>query len=114
MSDLKRAKHVSLATASASGPPPAGNLAIPIFSSSSIEAEFYEPPGEDRQTPHTRDEIYVVAKGSGSFWDGEQTYEVGIGSFIFVPAGQPHRFQDFTNDFGVWVFFYGPEGGDAA
>lgn len=32
----------------------------------------------------------------------------------FVPAGVVHRFEEFTDDFAVWVVFYGPEGGEAA
>jgi hypothetical protein len=24
----------------------------------------------------------------------------------------PHRFENFTDDFGTWVIFYGPEGGE--
>jgi hypothetical protein len=31
-----------------------------------------------------------------------------------VPAGAHHRFYDFSEDFGTWVFFYGPQGGDSA
>ncbi|MEO8164540.1 MAG: cupin domain-containing protein, partial [Betaproteobacteria bacterium] len=31
---------------------------------------------------------------------------------LFVPAGVPHRFEMFTDDFCVWVMFYGPEGGE--
>jgi len=31
-----------------------------------------------------------------------------------VPAGQRRRFENFSADFGAWVFFYGPEGGEAA
>ena len=23
-----------------------------------------------------------------------------------------HRFEDFTDDFAIWVIFYGPEGGE--
>ena len=34
------------------------------------------------------------------------------GSFIFVPAQQEHRFESFSADFAVWVFFYGPMGGE--
>jgi hypothetical protein len=30
----------------------------------------------------------------------------------FSPAGVPHLFEDFTDDFGTWVIFYGPEGGE--
>jgi hypothetical protein len=31
-----------------------------------------------------------------------------------VAAGVPHRFEDFSADFGVWVVFYGRSGGEAA
>lgn len=109
----KRASHASLEQAINSGPPPAGNLAIPVFGHGSMEAELYTPEGTDPQSPHTRDEIYVVAKGSGKFFDGEETINVKEGSFIFVPAGTEHRFLDFTKGFAVWVIFYGPEGGEA-
>ena len=27
-------------------------------------------------------------------------------------AGVEHRFENFSDDFAVWVFFYGPEGGE--
>jgi hypothetical protein len=30
-----------------------------------------------------------------------------------VPAGHVHRFESFSDDFAVWVFFYGPSGGEA-
>lgn len=105
--------HVSLSETLTKGPPPVGNLAIPIFSHGTLEAELYRPEGEDRQQPHTRDEVYVIAAGSGYFYDGETRLRVESGSFIFVPAGGVHRFEEFSEDFAVWVFFYGPEGGEA-
>lgn len=104
--------HVSLAEALAKGPPPPGNLAIPIFSHGSLVVELYAPVGHDPQKPHTRDEAYFVTRGTGFFFDGERRYSVGTGSFLFVPAGQIHRFEDFSSDFVVWVAFYGPEGGE--
>ena len=96
------------------GPPPPGNLAVPIFRHGSLEAEIYAPVGTDPQTPHERDEVYVVARGSGLFFDGTERHEVQPGAFIFVPAGQEHRFESFSTDFAVWVFFYGPPGGEDA
>ena len=107
-----RTKHVDLATAVAMGPPPEDNLAIPIFARGSLEVELYAPQGRDDQTPHSQDEIYVVATGEGLFFDGSKRQRVHEGSFIFVAAGQEHRFEDFSDDFTVWVFFYGPEGGE--
>jgi mannose-6-phosphate isomerase-like protein (cupin superfamily) len=104
---------VSLEAAFARGAPPPGNLAVPVFAHGSLEAELYAPRGVDRQKPHSRDEVYVVASGQGLFFDGDATHAVRAGSFVFVPAGQQHRFEQFTSDFAVWVFFYGPEGGEA-
>ena len=105
--------HASLAEALSKGPPPAGNLAVPIFSHGSLTVELYTPKGHDPQKPHSRDEIYFVARGKGRFFDGTREHAVEPGSFMFVPAGQPHRFENFSSDFAVWVAFYGPEGGEA-
>jgi mannose-6-phosphate isomerase-like protein (cupin superfamily) len=108
-----RAIQVSLAAALRAGPPPAGNLAVPIFAHGSLEVELYSPGAEDVQNPHERDEVYVVARGTGLFFDGRERQSVAPGSFIFVAAGQPHRFEGFSSDFAVWVFFYGPSGGES-
>ena len=104
--------HVSLTEALSKGPPPAGNLAVPIFSHGSLVVELYTPVGHDPQKPHTRDEVYFVTRGKGFFFDGKQRQAVEAGSFIFVPADQIHRFEDFSSDLTVWVIFYGPEGGE--
>ncbi|HTQ31163.1 MAG TPA: cupin domain-containing protein [Opitutaceae bacterium] len=104
--------HVSLVDALSKGPPPAGNLAVPVFFHGSLAVELYTPVGHDPQKPHTRDEIYFVSRGKGLFFDGRQRHAVEPGSFLFVAAGQIHRFEDFSTDFAVWVVFYGPEGGE--
>src|SRR4030095_581874 len=98
-----RSVRVGLADALAKGPPPTGNLAVPIFSRGSLAVELYAPVGRDPQQPHTRDEIYFITRGKGLFFDGEQRHAVEAGSFLFVPAGQLHRFEDFSSDFAVWV-----------
>lgn len=103
---------VGLADALAMGPPPAGNLAVPVFAHGTLEVELYTPTGTDPQKPHRRDEVYVVARGAGLFFDGERRHPVAPGAFLFVPAGREHRFENFTADFAVWVFFYGPDGGE--
>src|SRR5262249_53215189 len=106
--------HVSLAEALSKGPPPPGNLAVPIFAHGSLEVELYTPREHDPQKPHRRDEVYLIATGKGLFFDGLHRHQVAPGSFLFVPSGQEHRFEDFSDDFAVWVFFYGPDGGEAA
>ena len=107
-----RTAHVSFQDALSKGDAPEGELAVPIFSHGTLEVELYTPLGHDMQTPHTRDEIYFVARGKGQFFDGSKRYGVEAGSFLFVPAGHVHRFETFSPDFAVWVAFYGPEGGE--
>jgi mannose-6-phosphate isomerase-like protein (cupin superfamily) len=104
--------HISLAEALLKGPPPAGNLAVPVFAHGSLVVELYTPVGHDPQTPHTRDEVYFVSRGKALFFDGERRYSVEAGAFLFVAAGRVHRFEEFSEDFAVWVVFYGPEGGE--
>jgi mannose-6-phosphate isomerase-like protein (cupin superfamily) len=112
MSTANQIAHIKLADALKKGPPPAGILAVPIFSHGTLAVELYTPVGRDPQKPHTRDEIYFVARGKGNFFDGDRRHAVESGSFLFVPAGQVHRFEDFSEDFAVWVAFYGSEGGE--
>lgn len=107
-----RTAHVDLAEALRQGPLPPRNLAVPVFSHGSLAAELYTPKGHDPQTPHDRDEVYVVARGTGMFFDGTIRRPVSPGTFLFVAAGQVHRFEDFSDDLAVWVFFYGPPGGE--
>ena len=112
MSTPKKTAQFKLCDVLKLGPPPSGNLAVPVFRHGSMEAELYQPQQVDTQTPHTRDEIYVVAIGHGQFFNGIDTVSVQAGSFLFVPAGVEHRFVHFSSDFTVWVIFYGPEGGE--
>jgi mannose-6-phosphate isomerase-like protein (cupin superfamily) len=86
---------------------------VGLFRHGSLEVEVYRPVQVDRQRPHTRDEVYVVISGSGYFVSGESRRPFGPGEVLFVAAGVAHRFEEFTDDFATWVFFYGPEGGEA-
>ena len=113
MKSSTRVVHVGLAEALRKGPPPPGNPAVAIFAQGSLVVELYTPAGQDPQKPHTRDEVYFVTRGRGLFFDGERRHAVEAGSFLFVAAGQSHRFEEFSADFVVWVVFYGPEGGES-
>lgn len=79
----------------------------------SLQIGYYKPAGVDPQNPHDRDEVYVVQSGSGHFVLGRERRPFSPGEALFVPAGQVHRFEDFTDDFAAWVIFYGPTGGEA-
>ena len=83
-----------------------------LFTHGTLAVELYAPRGDDPQTPHSRDEVYVVAHGSGYFRNGNERHHFGPGDVLFVPAEVTHRFEQFSDDLAVWVFFYGPEGGE--
>ncbi len=83
-----------------------------LFQHGSLLVEVYKPKKVDLQEPHAKDEVYVVISGSGTFVRGRQKIQFAPGDLLFVPAGQPHRFEDFTDDFATWVIFYGPKGGE--
>ena len=104
--------QVALAEVQAKRPPP-GNLAVPVLRSGDFEVELYTPVGNDPQKPHSRDEIYVIASGTGWFHCGEQRQAFKVGTLLFVPAGLAHHFAEFSADFSAWVMFFGPEGGTA-
>jgi mannose-6-phosphate isomerase-like protein (cupin superfamily) len=93
-------------------PGPQGERYIELFRHGTLSIELYAPRDNDPQTPHARDEIYVIASGSGRFRRGSEETSFGPGDVLFVPAGKEHRFEEFTDDFATWVFFYGPEGGE--
>jgi mannose-6-phosphate isomerase-like protein (cupin superfamily) len=84
-----------------------------LFTHGTLTLEIYAPRGTDPQQPHTRDELYAVISGSGTFVNGPDRHPFGPGDVLFVPAGVVHRFVDVTDDFATWVMFYGPEGGEA-
>ncbi len=72
-----------------------------------FDVGLYSPDRVDTQTPHLRDEIYVVASGSGDFVCKGERAPVGPGDAIFVTAGDEHRFENFTADLSAWVIFIG-------
>jgi mannose-6-phosphate isomerase-like protein (cupin superfamily) len=100
-------------------PPPlslAGALALPLpegrrsalaFHDGDIEVRIFTPRGTDTQTPHDRDELYIVASGHGKFRAGDRVETFAPGALLYVAAHETHRFEDFSDDFATWVVFYG-------
>lgn len=100
------------ASTAAATPPEPGRISARILAHGSMQLRWYAPRGTDAQTPHGQDELYVVVTGHGRFRRDTQVLPFGPGDAIFVPAHVPHGFEDFSEDLGVWVVFYGPDGGE--
>jgi mannose-6-phosphate isomerase-like protein (cupin superfamily) len=91
---------------------PEAKTSVSLFRHGSLEVKMYAPRKHDPQTSHTRDEVYLVAQGQGTYFHAGERQAFEPGDFLFAAAGTEHRFEDFSDDFFVWVFFYGPEGGE--
>jgi mannose-6-phosphate isomerase-like protein (cupin superfamily) len=106
--------HLSVAAAAAALPAQseAQLRFVTLLQRGSMSVELYAPQGEDRQTPHDQDELYVIISGRGEFLNGDARHPFGPGDLLFVPAGVEHRFLSFSADFQTWVIFYGPVGGE--
>jgi mannose-6-phosphate isomerase-like protein (cupin superfamily) len=106
------ALHISIEEGIARLQATTGTRSVPLFEHGTLLLKYYAPVGSDLQQPHARDEVYVIARGHGTFYDGMQRRPFGPGDLLFVAAGVTHRFESFSEDFGTWVIFYGPEGGE--
>lgn len=93
-------------------PGPAGERFAELIAHGSMRTELYAPRGHDPQQPHAQDELYFIHSGRGQFVQGEERHRFAPGDAFFVPAGQPHRFENFSDDFATWVVFWGPPGGE--
>jgi len=101
-------------------PPPvslAAALALPrtpgrsteVFTDGDLEFRFAARPSNGPQVPHLRDEIYIVAAGTARYRVEDQVTDVGPGDLLFCAAHVPHGFENNSDDFCVWVVFYGAE-----
>jgi mannose-6-phosphate isomerase-like protein (cupin superfamily) len=95
---------------------PLGTPFVSGMAHGSMQAELFAPAcsglGRDIQQPHTQDELYVVQGGRSVLCLRGERLQVQSGDLLFVPAGAPHHFEDFSPDFVTWVIFYGCAGGE--
>ena len=84
-----------------------GQSYLEFIRQSSLSMGLYElKAGQpDLQEPHTEDETYLVMKGRARFKQGDEEFEVGPGTVIYVPANVEHRFFDIKEDLSAMVFF---------
>src|SRR5262249_40146984 len=71
---------------------------------------LYQPVMVDPQTPHARDELYIIAAGTGTFVCADASRPFAPGDVFFVAAHTEHRFLEFSPDFATWVVFFGTPG----
>jgi mannose-6-phosphate isomerase-like protein (cupin superfamily) len=80
-----------------------------VFVDGDLEVRFALRPTDGPQIPHRRDELYVVAAGRGRYRVEDRVTDVGPGDLLFCAAHVAHGFEAMSEDFCVWVLFYGVE-----
>ena len=57
-----------ITAAEAAGTPPSpGRLSALLLEHGTMQLRWFAPKGEDTQTPHDQDELYIIASGTGCF-----------------------------------------------
>lgn len=92
---------------------PQGVWDAEAFKHGSMALIFFAPQGNDYQTPHDQDELYIVISGPGILESGGEKHEFKTGDALFVPAKQEHRFIEFSTDLQLWAVFWGKNGGES-
>ena len=95
--------HMEVADAhAAAGTPYHQYLTVPALS-----AGIYALPagGEDTQSPHDEDEIYVVLTGRATIDIGGVDSPVARGDTVFVARHVAHRFHTIEEDLRLLVVF---------
>lgn len=104
MSDAPIPTRISTAAADAR-PMPEGRLSKLALNTAGLEVRWYRPPNPDPQTPHDRDEVYVVVTGHGEFVREADRVSFAPGDLLFAAKGEAHRFENHSADTAVWVVF---------
>ena len=86
---------------------PDGVRFVEAFAKDGFELELYAPRGVDSQSPHARDELYVIVAGRAALDIAGVTHACAPGDALFVPARTEHRFTDISDDFATWAIFWG-------
>lgn len=79
----------------------------PFFRVPSMNCGIYslKKGAGDAQPPHREDEVYYVLKGKAKMQSDGREEPVVPGSFVFVAAGEAHRFVEIEEDLELLVFF---------
>ncbi|HLY88472.1 MAG TPA: cupin domain-containing protein [Acetobacteraceae bacterium] len=103
-----QATPAPLSLAAALALPRTPGRSVEVFVDGDLEVRFAARPTNGPQVPHLKDEIYFVAAGKGRYRVEDSVTDVAVGDVLFCAAHVRHGFEDISDDFCVWVLFYGP------
>lgn len=77
------------------------------FAKGEFELEFFAPRDTDYQTPHDKDEFYIIVSGTADLLIEGEKFPCEVGDALFVEAKCEHHFENISKDFATWVIFFG-------
>ncbi|GAA3182032.1 MULTISPECIES: cupin domain-containing protein [Streptomyces] len=77
-----------------------------------VEASVPPGCGPDAHIHRGEDEAYYVLSGELEVLDGERTFTIRQGDFVFIPRGVTHRFKNRGLHAAKMVFLFTPAGFD--
>ena len=85
-----------------------------LFQHGTLEVEFYAPRARIRRSRMSATKYTSSHAGPEFFRCHGRREPFGPGDLLFAPAGMEHGFEEFNEDSGACVLFYGPKGGEPA
>src|SRR5260370_6088502 len=77
------------------------------FIDGDLEVRFTPRPTNGPQVPHQRDELYIVAAGTGHYRVEDRLTAVRPRALLFAAAPVAHGFGNFPADFAIWIVVHG-------
>jgi quercetin dioxygenase-like cupin family protein len=74
--------------------------------------EIHLPPNSPAPLQHRHaqhDEGFYILSGSVRFTVGQDTYDAGVGTWVLVPPGAPHSFENIGEDTAVILLTFTPD-----
>src|SRR3954464_7524467 len=68
-----------------------------VFIDGDLEVRFAARPTNGPQVPHPRDELYLVASGTGRYRVEDHVTDVGPGDLLFCAAQVAHGFEGLAD-----------------
>jgi mannose-6-phosphate isomerase-like protein (cupin superfamily) len=83
---------------------------LELFRYDSLSVEIYKPEGKDLQSPHTKDEAYIIVEGNGTFNLNGKITQFTKGDFYFCSCTYRTSLRNFLRRFfNLGLVFWGRE-----
>ena len=80
-----------------------GEAAVTVWEQDTMRVVLLTPGEVDTHETSLQDKVYIVMSGCAEVLYTDRVMDIDSGDFLFVPAGEWHKFINPTPDFMLWV-----------